>query len=254
MKYLGVEPEKLKIAVFDFTCCEGCELQLANKEETLLDFLSLLDIVNFREVSSDRGDNYDIALIEGSVSRKDEVERLKKIRAQAKVLVAFGTCACYGGINSLKNQFSLKDVVQEVYGSAKKETMKVLPIKDVVKVDLEIPGCPVSKTEVEKIIVSIVTGSDVAMPKYPVCLECKQKINTCLIDCGQICLGPITRAGCGAVCPTGNMGCLGCRGPAEEANFDSFRQIMKDKGFSNEDVKEKVEFFNAFSGVFDYEN
>jgi coenzyme F420-reducing hydrogenase gamma subunit len=254
LKYLGIKPLKPKIAVFDFTCCEGCELQLANKEDTLLDFLSLLEIVNFREVSSDKSDDYDIALIEGSISRKDEVERLKKIRANAKVLVAFGTCACYGGINYLKNHFPLSDVVKEVYGSHKKETMKVKPVKEVVKVDLEIPGCPVSKAEVEKIIVSIVTGSDISMPKYPVCMECKQNVNTCLVDLGQICLGPITRAGCGAVCPTGKMGCLGCRGPAEDANYESFWQIHKDRGHTKSKVKERLEFYNAFSGVIEHEN
>lgn len=254
MKYLGIEPKKPKIAVFDFTCCEGCELQLANKEDTLLDFLSLLEIVNFREVSSDKSDKYDIALIEGSISRDDEVERLRNIRANAKVLVAFGTCACYGGINSLKNNYPLRDVVKEVYGNRKKDTMKVRPVKEVVKVDVEIPGCPVSKAEVEQIIVNVVTGSDITMPKYPVCMECKQKVNTCVVDLGQICLGPITKAGCGAVCPSGKTGCLGCRGPAEDANYKSFWQILLDKGHTKSKVKERLEFYNAFSGVAEYEN
>ena len=116
MKYLGIEPEKIRVGVFDFTCCEGCELQLANKEDSLLDFLSLLEVVNFREVSSHRGQDYDIALVEGSISRDDEIERLKDIRAQAKVLVAIGSCACFGGVNSLKNHYPLEDVVKEVYG------------------------------------------------------------------------------------------------------------------------------------------
>ena len=114
MKYLGIDPQKVRIGVFDFTGCEGCELQLANKEESLLDFLSLLEIVNFREVSSDRGDDYDVALIEGNISRADEIERLKDIRAKAKVLVAIGSCACFGGVNQQKNRFELDDDVKEV--------------------------------------------------------------------------------------------------------------------------------------------
>ena len=109
MRYLKVEPTRPRIGVFDFTSCEGCELQLANKEQTLVPFLSAIEIVNFREVTSVRSDNYDIALIEGAISRDDEVERLQKIRAQAKVLVALGSCACFGGVNRLKNAYNLDE-------------------------------------------------------------------------------------------------------------------------------------------------
>jgi len=130
-----------------------------------VDFLALLDVVTFREISSERGQDYDIALVEGSISRDDEIDRLKKIRAQAKVLVALGTCACYGGVNNLKNQFKIEEVVEIAYGKDKLETSKVRPLSDVVKVDLEIPGCPVSKAEVEKIVVDIVTEADINLPQ-----------------------------------------------------------------------------------------
>ena len=245
MKYLGIEREKIRIGVFDFTGCEGCELQLANKENSLVDFLALLDVVSFREVSSDRGDDYDIALVEGSITREDEVERLKKIRKRAKILVALGSCACFGGVNHLKNKFPLREVVREVYGKDRVDTGKVRAIGDVVKVDLQIPGCPVSKEEVEKIVVDIVNEAEIKFPKYPVCVECRQKLNTCVFDLGRICLGPITRAGCGAPCPSGKVGCLGCRGPAVEANYESFRQILKDHGFYKAEAMEKINFFNA---------
>ena len=248
MKYLGIDPIKPKIAVFDFTSCEGCELQLVNKEESLLDFLSLVEVVNFREVSSDNHQDYDIAMIEGSISREDEIERLTDIRAKAKVLVAIGSCACFGGVNYLKNRYPLKDVVKEVYGTHGVETSKVRRIADVVKVDLSIPGCPVSKREVENIVVSVVVGAEIKIPKYPVCVECKQNLNTCVIDLGKTCLGPITRAGCGAVCPTGKAGCLGCRGPAEDANYDSLREILRDRGHCQSEIEEKMCFFNAFNG------
>ncbi len=114
MTHKGMTFKKLKIASFDFTCCEGCQLQLANRESTLTDFLQLLDIRQFRELSSERHDDYDIALIEGSISRQDEVERLQAIRRQAKILVAFGTCACFGGVNSLKNKFPVKEMIDAV--------------------------------------------------------------------------------------------------------------------------------------------
>ncbi len=251
MKYLGLGPQKPKVGVFDFTCCEGCELQLANKETTLVDFLSLMEIVNFREISSDKGDDYEIALIEGSISRADEIERLKKIRERAKVLVAIGTCACFGGINSLKNRYPIDEVNREVYGEMPKETLEVKPVKEYVQVDLAIPGCPINKAEVERIIVDVVTKAEIKFPKYPVCVECKQHINTCLFDLGQFCLGPVTQAGCDAVCTSGKMGCLGCRGPFEAPNFEAFFDIAKEKGFSKDYIKERLSFFNAFSEVKD---
>ncbi|MDP8237284.1 MAG: hypothetical protein P9M08_12955 [Candidatus Erginobacter occultus] len=245
MKYLGIEPEKIKIGSFDFTCCEGCQLQLANKEDTLVDFLALLDVVNFREISSHRGEDYDIALIEGSITRADEVERLKKIRKRAKILVAVGSCACFGGVNQIKNKFPIEDVVREVYGDDPVETLPVRKVSDIVKVDLEIPGCPVSKEEVERIVVNLVTGAEIKFPKYPVCVECRRNLNTCVFDLGQICLGPITRAGCGAVCTTGKTGCIGCRGPAEEANYEEFRQILKDHGFTVRQALERINFYGG---------
>ncbi|MFH2201921.1 MAG: NADH:ubiquinone oxidoreductase [Elusimicrobiota bacterium] len=248
MKYLGITPSKPRLAVFDFTCCEGCELQLTNNEDSLVDFLSLVDVVNFREASSDRSDDYDIALVEGAISRPDEIARLKKIRKNAKILVAFGTCAVYGGVNKLRNKYPVARVVKEVYGRHRVETMKVRRISEVVKVDLEILGCPVSKKEVERIVVDLVTGAGVRLPKYPVCVECKQNMNVCVMDQGRLCLGPISRAGCGAPCPDGDA-CLGCRGPAPDANFAAYADILKKHGFPRDEIKEKLAFFGAFDGV-----
>jgi len=144
LEYLGIELKKPKVAFFDFTCCEGCQLQIANKEDTLIDLLSLVEVVNFREISSEKGDDYQIAFIEGAISRQDEVDRVKEIREKTGTLVALGTCACYGGVNSLKNKFPLEDTVKEVYGDDPKETLPVKSVKEVVHVDFEIPGCPIS--------------------------------------------------------------------------------------------------------------
>ncbi len=238
--------EKLKIASFDFTCCEGCQLQLTNREATLPDFLGLLDVRNFREISSERYDDYDIALIEGSISRQDEVDRLLKIRKQAKILVAFGTCACFGGVNSLKNKLPVKELIDEVYPGMTIETLPVRKISDLVKVDLFIPGCPVDKREVERIVVNLVKGSQVKLPKYPVCVECKAQLTTCLFELGEICLGPVTRAGCNAVCTSGKTPCLGCRGPAEEINMAAFLELVKERRLNLDDLQEKLAFYNAF--------
>jgi coenzyme F420-reducing hydrogenase gamma subunit len=246
MSYLGIEFSKLRIAVFDFTGCEGCELQLANKEETLTDFLNVLTIVNFREVSSASDGDYDIALIEGAISRSDEMKRIRSIRERAKVLVAMGSCACFGGVNKLKNAFDPDEANREVYGSDPKETLPVRPIREVVAVDLEIPGCPVSKAEVEHIIQHLILGIPYQFPVYPVCLECKQRFTVCRFEHGQVCLGPVTRGGCNAPCPAGGLGCWGCRGPAADANFEEFFAIARARGFSDREVSERMNFFGAF--------
>ena len=163
--------------------------------------------------------------------------------------MALGSCSCFGGVNRLKNAYDLNKANREVYGRETKETLPTRSVKEIVPVDLEIPGCPVSKAEVERIVVDVVTGADIKIPKYPVCVECKQKINTCVVDLGQICLGPVTRAGCDAVCPTGGVGCLGCRGPAEDANYESLMQILMEKGHSESAIVEKLRFYGAFNGT-----
>ena len=246
MKYLGIEPARPRIAVFDFTCCEGCELQLANKEQTLGAFLQAVDVVNFREISSVRGQDYEIAFIEGSITRSDEVERLMRIREQARLLVALGSCACFGGVNRIKNTHDLVQANREVYGDHPKPTLPVRSVSEVVEVDLEIPGCPVSKEEVERIVQHLVWDVPYQFPAYPVCLECKQRFTVCMFDKGQLCLGPITRAGCDAPCPAAGLGCWGCRGPAEEPNHDEFLRIARERGFSEREIQERLHFFGGF--------
>jgi sulfhydrogenase subunit delta len=249
MEYLGIKPLRPRIAVFDFTGCEGCQLQLANKEGTLRDFLSSIEIVNFREISSGASDDYEIAFIEGAITRGDEVKRLEHIRDRAEVLVALGSCACFGGVNRLKNEFDLVEANIEIYGDKPKETEQVRAIKDIVEVDLEIPGCPISKAEVEGIIRHVILSLPYRFPVYPVCVECKQQFTTCLFDVGKLCLGPITRAGCKAPCPAGGLGCWGCRGPAEDCNMEEFRALAKRHGFGEGEIDERMFFFGGFEGI-----
>lgn len=245
--YLGMPLYRTKTAFFELSSCEGCQLQLLNNEATLLDFLSLLDIVNFREAMTEKSDEFDIAFVEGSVTRSDEAERLKEIRKAAKVLVAFGSCACFGGVNQLKNRFNSAWVKKEVYGEHPVETGPARPLEDIVAVDLKIFGCPIKKEEVEKIIMNIALGKAVVHPKYPVCMECKANENICLFDLGEPCLGPITRGGCDSWCPNSRAGCWGCRGPADDANVDQLKQIMNKHGFSEETLMDRLECFGGFS-------
>jgi coenzyme F420-reducing hydrogenase gamma subunit len=245
--YLGVPVRRPRAAFFEFTSCEGCQLQLLNNEATLLDFLGLLTIVNFREAMSERSDDYDIAFVEGSISRADEAAALQDIRARAKTLVAFGSCACFGGVNQLRNRYLDQEwVKKEVYGTAAVETAKVLPLSAVVPVDLEIYGCPVKKEEVERVVTNLVLGRTIDYPQYPVCMECKANQHICLFDLGRPCLGPITRAGCDAWCPASRMGCWGCRGPAAGANVKQLRQIMRERGFTEEEFLDRLECFGGF--------
>lgn len=246
--YLGVPIERPKVAFFELSSCEGCQLQIVNNEATLLDFLSLVQVMTFREAMTEKSDDYDIAFVEGSVTRADEAERLQKIRNTAKILVAFGSCACFGGVNQLKNRFNDPGwVKKQVYGTHPIETNdQALPLEAFVKIDLSIFGCPVKKEEVEKIVTNVVLGKSIVHPKYPVCMECKANENICLFDVGEPCLGPITRGGCDSWCPNSRAGCWGCRGPAEDANMDQMKTIMKEKGFTEETLLDRLECFGGF--------
>ena len=249
MRYLGIEPARPRVAVFDFTGCEGCQLQLLNREENLVDFLKLVDIVNCREASSDASDCYDVAFVDGAISRADEVVRLKAVREKAAVLVALGSCACFGGVNRLKNACSLPEANREVYGDKPKETEPVRSVGEVVRVDLAVPGCPVDKAEVERIVQHLIWDVPFAFPAYPVCLECKQRYTPCLFQKGQLCLGPITAGGCNAPCPAGGLGCWGCRGRSADCNMDEFWALAREKGFGEAEIRERLGFFGGFEGA-----
>jgi coenzyme F420-reducing hydrogenase gamma subunit len=213
-------------------------------------FLQAVEVVSFREVSSAHSDDYEIALIEGSITRADEVERIKRIRARAKVLVALGSCACFGGVHRLKNDFpDLDEANRLVYGDKPKDTLPTRSVGEVVKVDLQIPGCPVSKAEVERIVQHLIWDVEYQFPASPVCLECKQRYTVCTFEKGQLCLGPITMGGCDAPCPAAGQGCWGCRGPAEEPNYEEFFAIAERRGFDRRLVDERLAFFGGFERI-----
>ena len=249
MNYLGIPLEKPKVGVFGFTGCEGCQLQIANKEETLLDLLGVIEVMNFRLISSDKLDDYDIAFVEGSITTEGEAIALKKIREQAKILVAMGACACHGGVHKLRERFPIADAIKGVYGSHPVQSDGVRPVSEVVQVDIELPGCPISKPEFEWLVRHLILGLPPQYPQYSICVECKQRFNTCVMEMGTMCLGPVTRAGCNAICPRNQAGCWGCRGPAAEANFESLISILHEHGFSEKHIAERAQFFNTFQSA-----
>lgn len=223
--------KKKRVAFFDISCCEGCQLQLLNIDDTLLQLLELVEIVNFREIASEGGTDYEIAFVEGSVTSAHDEERLRTIRERAGVLVAFGACATIGGINGVKNTRPLETVRREVYGEYADcfETLPTRALDQVVEVDYFVNGCPIYPPELLKVVKKILLGQPYVVPDHAVCNECKLRENVCLYEKGEVCLGPVTRAGCNAWCPSWGNTCYGCRGlvsnPAERGQLDVLRRF-----------------------------
>jgi sulfhydrogenase subunit delta len=240
---------KPRIAVFDFACCEGCQLQIVNLEEEILDLLGAADVVEWREAMSEQSREYDIAIIEGSITRPEDEKRLNVIRSRAKILVALGACATIGGVNKLKNRFDLDEVKEYVYGrSAGMPHLETAPTKavdEVVKVDYKVHGCPIDRKEFTYVVRCLLMGKKPEIPEYPVCVECKAKGNACLWEYGQVCLGPVIRAGCGARCPSSGFRCFGCRGYVGEPNVDAARDVIDKYGLTVEALKTKMVLFGS---------
>jgi len=237
---------KPRVAFFDFSCCEGCQLAAIDlTTEQLLSLLDVIDIVEFREAISEKSDSYDIAIVEGSITRDSDIPRLKKIRDTAKILIALGACATISGINALKNFQPKEQYQKDVYPDdpTKYETTTARAIEEVVKVDAIVPGCPIDTGEFVRIVKNLVLGKKLDLPTYPVCVECKIKENTCVYEKGIQCLGPIIRAGCGARCPSNGGYCFGCRGVIPEPNLKSQQDIMQKYNLTFEQMKNKFELF-----------
>ncbi|MFH1243080.1 MAG: NADH:ubiquinone oxidoreductase [Pseudomonadota bacterium] len=243
--------EKARVAFFDFASCEGCQLQVVNLEEDLLRVVAALDVVSFREAMKGHSNDYDIALVEGSITRRSDEPRLREIRSNAKVLVALGSCAALGGINCLKNFFEEDYVRKYVYGekASQYETYPARPLKAVVPVDFEIPGCPVNRQEFAAVVKSFLMGIRPTIPNYPVCVECKMAENICVFNKGTACMGPVTRGGCEACCVTEGSFCWGCRGLVDHPNTDSHREILAFQHLSVQDILGRFRLYTGFSEV-----
>ncbi len=240
---------KPRVAFFDFAGCEGDQLQVVNLEEDLLALLEHVEVVSFREAMKEHSDEYDIAFVEGSITRESDEARLKEIRANAKLLVAIGACATIGGINALKNSQDLEDVKRYVYGKDAKhfDTYATRPVDAVVKVDAYVHGCPIDRKEFLEVVKALLLGKKPEMPNYPVCVECKAAENVCVFEKGQFCMGPVTRAGCGAACVTQGSICWGCRGFVDDPNTDAAREVLEKYGLDLKDVMNKFRLYTGCS-------
>ncbi len=238
---------KPRVAFFSFSSCEGCQLVVLTIEEQLLDLAELIDIVSFREAMSEKSEDFDIAFVEGSITTTSEIERLKTIRETANIVIALGACATIGGINCLKNQYEMDEVKEIVYGKMADgiDTIQTRPIEAVIKVDYWIHGCPIDKQEFIEVTKAILLGKKPRVPDYPVCVECQMNETVCLFEKGQVCLGPVPRAGCNAICPDYNDGCVGCRGLIDDPNLSSHKNLLSEHGLT---VDEAISQYMLFGG------
>jgi coenzyme F420-reducing hydrogenase gamma subunit len=220
-----------------------------NLEEELLDLILVVNPVEWREAMSDHSDEYDIAIAEGSITRPEDEERLKEIRAHAGTLIALGACAATGGVNKLKNRFDLDDVKRCVYNDAADmshlNTAPTKALHEVVKVDYKVYGCPINNQEFAYIIRCLLIGKKPVIPTYPVCVECKMKGNPCRYEYAEICLGPITRAGCEAKCPSGGFWCYGCRGYVDNPNVNAAKDILHQYGKTSAELRSRMLLFGS---------
>lgn len=234
-----------KVAFFDFTSCEGCQLTVIDALQTHPELLDVVDIVEFREAMSEKSDSYDIAFIEGSCSRSSDEDRLRDIRQRAGIVVALGACAHLGGVNAIRNNQNLEEVRQYVYGGFADwfDVYEARAISEVIEVETVIPGCPIDRYEFLTVVKALLQGRIPKPPDYPVCIECKLDENVCVFERGQVCLGPITRAGCNAVCPAYGVGCDGCRGLIPFPQIESLRQVMADRGLNAHEIDSKLTLY-----------
>ena len=242
---------KPKLALFSFTCCEGCSLEVLNCENELLDLLGAVEITNYREARTNRSDDYDIAFIEGAISREGEVEELKKIRKNAKMLIALGACAHTGGVNVMKNFRPMAEAQRVVYGERGEwfDTMPARPVKDFVTVDFTLPGCPITKAEFLAAVKDILAGKKPRLPDFPVCVQCKLRETVCMYHKGQTCLGVIARAGCNAHCPAFGRRCVACRGLVDTPNTQAAKDVLAEHNVSLPQVLAEFRLYNGWAPI-----
>jgi sulfhydrogenase subunit delta len=247
-------PKKPKVAVWKFASCDGCQLSLLDCEDELLAVAGAIDIANFAEASSAiQPGPYDISLVEGSITTPHDAERIHAIRRSSKLLITIGACATAGGIQALRNFKNVKEFTSIVYASVQfiDTLAKSTAISDHVKVDFELRGCPINKHQLLEVVGSYLQGKKPNIPAYSVCVECKRRGVVCgLVAFGPPCLGPVTQAGCNALCPSYHRGCFGCYGPKETPNTSSLSSWWLKGGITPEELVRLFRSFNAGADAF----
>jgi sulfhydrogenase subunit delta len=247
--------KRLKLAVWKFASCDGCQLSLLDCEEELLAIAEALEIAYFPEASRAvvRGP-YDLSLVEGSIATPHDAKRIHRIARLSRCVVAIGACATAGGIQALRNFQDVSEFARMVY--PRPDDIETLgtstPISDHIRVDYELRGCPINKVQLLEVVTALLNGRKPDLPVYSLCMECKMKGLVCVsVAHGTPCLGPVTQAGCGALCPTHGRGCYGCFGPKETPNTASLARHWKEHMDMNpRDMVRSFRTFNAWAGPF----
>jgi coenzyme F420-reducing hydrogenase gamma subunit len=245
---------KPSLAVFKFASCDGCQLSLLDCEDELLAVADRLHIACFLEATSHvEPGPYDVALVEGSITTPHDAQRIREVREQSKYLVTIGACATAGGIQALRNWADTPEYMRAVY--ARPDYIQTLatstPIAEHVKVDFELRGCPINKHQLLDVVVSLLNGRRPRTSVHTVCLDCKRRGTVCvMVARGTPCLGPVTHAGCGAICPSYDRGCYGCYGPATQPNLVTLTNQFRREGLPRQAAVDLVRSFNGYAPEF----
>jgi len=246
--------QKPKLAVWKFASCDGCQLSLLDCEDELLTVVGEIEIAYFLEATRVMQPGpYDLSLVEGSITTPEDAERIQEIRQMSKSLVTIGACATAGGIQALRNYTDVNDFVSIVY--AQPDYIDTLAtstaIAEHVKVDFELHGCPINKQQLLEVLNAFLNGRKPNIPSHSVCLECKQRGIPCImVSQGTPCMGPVTHAGCDALCPAYNRGCFGCYGPMETPNTAALSEWWQSLGVPDDDIVRALRTFNAYAEPF----
>jgi len=249
----ALEPDgKLKLAAFKFTSCDGCQLQILNLEDDLLQLAETTEIDFFLEARRRKGSPpYDIGFVEGSISTPEEEKRIGQIRRDCRTLITIGACATSGGIQALRNWANMEEYSEYVYPQPEdiKSLVTSTPIAAHVFVDYELRGCPINRHHLVELVSAALVGRRPNISTHSVCVECKREGHPCvLVSQGKPCLGPVTQVGCGgALCPGHNRACYGCFGPMEQPNIASLGRWFTAKlGYDARDMKRMLRMFNGY--------
>jgi coenzyme F420-reducing hydrogenase gamma subunit len=239
----------MKLAVWKFASCDGCQLSLLDCEDELLAIADRVTVAHFLEASREVVEGpYDVSLVEGSITTPSDMERIHRVREMSRTLVTIGACATSGGIQALRNYADVAEFASVVY--AKPEYVQTLaestPIRAHVPVDYELRGCPIDRHQLLEVLTALLVGRKPNVPAHSVCFECKQRHNVCVVVAhGTPCLGPVTHAGCGALCPAHQRGCYGCFGPMETPNAAAQAAVLRATGMSPDDAARAYRTFNT---------
>ena len=242
------------LAVWKFSSCDGCQLTLLDCEDELLAIAGRVKIAQFLEASSEiQPGPYDVSLVEGSITTAEDAERIRHVREMSRTLVTIGACATAGGVQALRNFADVGEFTSVVY--ARPDYISTLatstPIAAHVDVDFELHGCPIDRRQLLEVITALLVGRKPNIPAHSVCFECKQRGNVCVVVAhGTPCLGPVTQAGCGALCPAVGRGCYGCFGPMESPNTAALAARWRELGADSPTLVRAFRTFNAAAEPF----